>query len=163
MCDASMLLEYGLLGAFDTVALLRGECSALINGPTALSSESFDPSDDSSQSEHSQSSSAENGMCYSELQLASKILSCQLKLRFGVQQGDRVLISCDGNTAAEIAAMLACIRLGAIFVPLDYGWLHSGSRLKSIVRQHVGITCLLSDHSVRAGRRRQTSSGCSCW
>ena len=134
MCDASMLFDYGLLGAFDAVALMLGESNAVVDGATSvLSSDSIDNSDDSSRSEFSRSSSVENGISYAEIQLASKILSCQLKLRFGVQHGDRVLVSCDGHTAAEIVAMLACIRLGAIFVPLDYGWLHSGTRLKSIV------------------------------
>ena len=33
MCDAAMIAEYGLVGAFDTVAMLFGEEVAIIHTP----------------------------------------------------------------------------------------------------------------------------------
>lgn len=75
-----------------------------------------------------------NGLSYIELQCNSKILAIQLRLRFGVKINDLVLVACGGHTAAEVVAMLACLRLGAAFVPVDDAWLHGGAgRLEGIV------------------------------
>lgn len=101
--------------------------------------------EDGENSSESQSIMGLNGQSYIELQYNSKILACQLQLRFGVRLGDLVLVICGGHTAAEVVAMLACMRLGAAFVPVDDAWLHGGTdRLEAIVSLSVFLSVRLS-------------------
>lgn len=44
MCDAGMIVEYGLVGAFDTVAMLCGEEVAIINNPYEETEPEYDES-----------------------------------------------------------------------------------------------------------------------
>lgn len=145
MCDAAMIFEYGLVGAFDTVASMRGEDVAIVT-PTASTS------DDAASDVCSEDSM--NGISYSEIQFSALALSCQLSNRFGVCRGDRVLIVCGGHVAAEIVAMIACLRIGAVFVPLDDTWFLTPSlgRVREIVGDcapHAAIVAAEDDSNFR--------------
>lgn len=109
MCDADMLLEYGLVGAFDTVVNMMGEQVAVITG-AQHAEEAADEDDDEMEFE---------GSTYAELQYHSQALATHLFYRFGVRQGGRVIIGTSGSTCAELVSMLACMRLGVSFVPID--------------------------------------------
>jgi acyl-CoA synthetase (AMP-forming)/AMP-acid ligase II/outer membrane protein assembly factor BamB len=128
MCDASLLKEYGLLGSFDTVVNLLGERIAVVTKFVKENTqEEEDSEDDDSNEDHDTNNDdgSENeeltteGIMYAELQYNSMALATQLYYRFGVREGDRVLIACDGNTGAEIVSMIGCMRLGAVFVPVE--------------------------------------------
>lgn len=115
MCDSDTILEYGLVGAFDTVANMMGEDTAIIlQNAEAV----FNPSDDSDGVPE-----GDVEVTYMELKYNSEALSLLLYYRFGVRVGDTILILCNDNASAEIVACLACCRLGAPFVPLDISWL----------------------------------------
>ena len=45
-----------------------------------------------------------------------------------------MLLACAPAPCAEAAALLACARLGAPYVPLDPVWLMKGERLGHVVR-----------------------------
>lgn len=74
-----------------------------------------------------------NGVLYMELQHNAKQLAKQLYHRFGVKKEDRVLILCKDCRAAEIVALLACLYLKAIFVPIDHKWLCNNLRITDII------------------------------
>lgn len=126
MCDQSMLLEYGLVGAFETVSSLRGEETAIIKKRDANYSLSEEFGDELEDKESVYSDNS--GISYSELNFSSIALSCQMVHRFGIVNGDRVLLICGNNLAAEIVGMIACMRIGAIFVPIDDIWLLGSSK-----------------------------------
>ncbi len=152
MCDSAMMLEYGLIGSFDTVAMMSGERIAIImkrdlknsffyvpESPDELieivsvsdnecvQNSSMDFVGDESDSDEEEEETELEGMSYSELQYFSQNLSKQLYYRFGVRTGDRVLLICQHSAAAEVVAMLACARIGATFIPIDDSWLTTGT------------------------------------
>jgi acyl-coenzyme A synthetase/AMP-(fatty) acid ligase len=92
MFDAiDTLLEYGLTGAFDTIAMMYDERPAII---TTAHSNIIDKIEtlDSSSSE----------VTYLELQMYSQELANLLYHRFGVRRGDSVVLFCHGHAAAEV-------------------------------------------------------------
>jgi acyl-CoA synthetase (AMP-forming)/AMP-acid ligase II/outer membrane protein assembly factor BamB len=128
MCDASLLKEYGLIGSFDTVVNLLGERIAIV---TKFVKENTQEEEDSEENDSNGEEDTKNdegseteeltteGIMYAELQYNSMALATQLYYRFGVREGDRVLIACEGNTGAEIVSMIGCMRLGTVFVPVE--------------------------------------------
>lgn len=62
-------------------------------------------------------SSASPPTCYLEIQQASNLLADQLVFRYG--RPNLVLLDLNRSAAAELAAVLACMRLGIVFVPVD--------------------------------------------
>jgi hypothetical protein len=85
MCDAAMIREYGLLGAFDTVINMLGERVAIVTSFTNEISEDEDKNnnDDRSYSQTSEEPEIElEGIMYAELQCNSIALATQLHYRF---------------------------------------------------------------------------------
>ena len=93
-------LEHGLDAAFSTAANTLDEQPALYI---------VSATDDEPTSE----------LSYLEVQLAVEALCSVLYYRFGVRRGDPVALLTHGHAAAEVVAVLACVRIGAPFVPLD--------------------------------------------
>ena len=58
----------------------------------------------------------EQSMCYFELQQASQALAAQLHYRF---RPTYVLLDLRGHAAAEAVSILACNRIGIMFVPVQ--------------------------------------------
>lgn len=77
------------------------------------------------------------GISYTELQWSVHVLSVQLYNRFGVRCSDRVLICTSNQTAVEIVAILACARLGAVFVPIDTMTWVLGMKVPSRIEQMI--------------------------
>ena len=153
-CPEDILLEHGLVGAFDSMAMMHDEELAIIVE---------DSSAERGYSEHGSSLVREmQGLTYIEVQMASQELAAHLFHRFGVRRGDPVAIICHGHSAAEVKstlfwmiminlicslallmdclflqfiACLACARIGAPFVPVDSSWIFSqnGEKLAQIV------------------------------
>lgn len=70
---------------------------------------------------------------YTELQEHSLAVAAQLYSRFGARAGENVLLVCPDTCAgAQIAAILGCMRIGAVFVPVDVSWLAT-TKLRFIV------------------------------
>lgn len=147
--DPSTLKEYGLIGSFDSICCTRGESVAVVytaeqtavsynlpqNEADSVTSKKdlgreVDSDDECLSPENSSLLSFDpddlDGTTYMEIQLASQQLAQQLYFRFGVRKYDRVLLVCADNLEAEIVAMLACMRIGAPFVPIDQVWLSPG-------------------------------------
>lgn len=135
MIDDTLLQEYGLLGSFDTIVNMSGEQVAIKLQPVEETDEDDEEDDPMS------------SISFIELQDNSTLLSNQLKMRFGVKFGDYVLIITNGNTGAEITAMLSAMRLGAIFVPLsiqiEMNAVSGETRLQSIISQVVPTAAIL--------------------
>lgn len=55
--------------------------------------------------------------CYTEIQFASQVLARQLYWRF--RSPDIVLLDLQNHAVAELVAVLACMRLGALFCPVN--------------------------------------------
>lgn len=72
-------------------------------------------------------SSNHESVCYFEVQHASAALAAQLHHRY---RPTHVLLDLKGHAAAEAVAMLACNRIGVVFVPID---VHNVKRLETIV------------------------------
>lgn len=88
---ADILLEHGLTGAFDTIAMMYDERPAIIT--TAYSNMTDkNVTLDSSSSE----------VTFLELQMYSQELASLLYHRFGVRSGNSVALFCHGNAAAEV-------------------------------------------------------------
>jgi acyl-CoA synthetase (AMP-forming)/AMP-acid ligase II len=169
MCDSEMLWEYGLVGAFDTVAMMRGEEVAIVTGIAEHHSSSAADDDDMDQDndspENAEGEDAENdgsevskvleGISFLDIQFNSEQLAAIMYHRFGVRKGDPVIVVCHNSAGAEVVATLACARIGAPFVPVDDGWLHKGvSRIGGIVDDCTPIAAIVvanddSDPTVR--------------
>lgn len=97
-----------------------------------------------------------DGISVMELLFAVRSLARQLRLRFGVKCGDKVLLVCKDETPAEIVGMLASIQLGACFVPIAPDWIDNQSeQLRSIVEDARPVAAVVvaaddSDPSVAA-------------
>jgi acyl-coenzyme A synthetase/AMP-(fatty) acid ligase len=113
--DECRLADNGIVCTFDTLCAMRGE-------DTAFLIEGVEVNDNTCE------------VSYSEVQMYSQYLAASLKIRFGIHEGDVVLLYCDGNSAAEAVCCLACTRIGAVFVPLDKVWLSQDSRMRHIMQ-----------------------------
>ncbi len=180
-----MLIEYGIVGMFDTITMMKGESNALIFEKIVRQSASkvalgvTDSSENSSSgsSSNDMSSSVEScnydcndnkdsdvgsegsdgdsfiplddryiGQSYIDLQENSMQQAAQLYHRFGVRAGDRVLLVCRGYPGAEISASLACLRINALFVPVDDTWLFSHSsqdHMASIIKDSSPVVAIV--------------------
>ena len=128
----ALLNEYGLVGMFDTITMMKGESNALIferiDATTAKAggcaeggemNNSVDVDDDScddSESSFIPLDERFTGQSYLDIQENSMQLAAQLYHRFGVRPGDRVLLVCRGHPGAELSASLACVRINALFI-----------------------------------------------
>ena len=102
-------MNRGLVGSFDSIARIYDENDAIMH---------------SSKEYYIEETSDEiPNVSFLELQLLSIDIARQLYHRFGVRSYDNIVLICKSNAIAEIVAMLACIRLGAPFVPIDDTWL----------------------------------------
>jgi iturin family lipopeptide synthetase A len=135
-------LKDGIIACFDLLTELRGEEVAVIYSeapaqaadPTVSEVDNEnDLTSDPGSSSSSGASSEANGITFMEIQYAYQSVAAQLRFRFGVAVGDTVLVICKGQAAAEIVAMLACMKVGATFVPVDNSWVTAGTRLRDIV------------------------------
>ena len=147
-------LHGGIIERLDSIVSMRGEEVAVMSAATAHPQpveeidmenirrrcSSAGESDGESSESHSKNGSdfepgsiAPDGITYMELQFSYQSVAAQLRYRYGVRPGDSVLICCKGNAAAEIVAMLACIKLHAAFVPVDASWIGAGTRLQDIL------------------------------
>jgi acyl-CoA synthetase (AMP-forming)/AMP-acid ligase II len=138
-----VLLENGLIGSFNTCCLMMGENIAVAASRNDSDENEIDSKSIDSKSIDSSISKDLDGISYLELSYSVNSLSSQLYNRFGVRKGMPVLILCKNNTAAEIVACLACIKLEAPFVAVDDTWLHAGERLKSIVEDAQPIAAIV--------------------
>ena len=141
MDEIDEYIEGGLLARIDSLALMRGEEVAIITGSLPTPQGSFVPNiDEQSVSSEDQSvgSSCDfsidpEGITYTELQFAYQDVASQLRFRCGVNKGDTVLLCCKGCVVAEVVSMLACLKLGVTFVPVDDSWMNVGTRLQDII------------------------------
>ena len=78
------LFEHGLVSTFDMISSALGEQDALFSSHISIA--------------------------YMEMSESSHSIARQLTHRLGVSSGQQVLIECGGHAAAEITAMLACMR-----------------------------------------------------
>ncbi|RYG65479.1 hypothetical protein EON64_11820 [archaeon] len=162
MCDSDMLMEYGLVGGFDTVVNMMGEQIAVVTGYSIIEDEDHDidnEENDNKDDNASTSSSSQDGptlalegVTYAELQYYSQSLATHLYYRFGIRAQDRVVIVTNNETSAEIVAMLSCMRIGAVFIPLDLSQL-SRERLKQILADSSPLAAIVqgaddTDHIV---------------
>lgn len=111
-----VLLEHGLVGAFDTMVMMHDEEIAIIiadNGNASNSPEETigDGNADSRGFDHLKMNEGgvatynevtQAGVTYLELQMSSQALAAQLYYRLGVRRGDPVAIICHGHAAAEV-------------------------------------------------------------
>lgn len=102
-----------LLHHFDQLCLSYGDDDAIILGDAELQR------------------TAPVAVGFSELQYASQALAAQLYHRYRCPT--MVLLDLRNSVAAEAVAVLACLRLGAPFVPVSVEELHEGVRLRTIV------------------------------
>ena len=115
MSVAAMLREYGLLGCMDSLANMNGEQLAVINALVP----SIPEEGEEEEEDGDEPCLEARGVTFFELQQNSVFLSNQLYMRLGVRPGDKVLLAGYGSTSAELTAMLACMRLQAVFVPVS--------------------------------------------
>lgn len=143
-----MIFEYGLIGLFDTICMMKGEELAVIQDVETMSENSLsEPSDNSSEND---SSIEHNGISYIEVQDNYISISLQLYHRFGFRRENKdfACILCKGNVGAEITSILACIRIGLVFIPLDESWIDQIDKMSIIIRDcnpSVLIICANSD------------------
>ena len=111
-----ILHEHGLVGAFDTMAMMHDEELAIIitDGDTPYMSSEYPINDDLMESIRDDLDSrdrekiaprienAQAGVTYLELQMSSQALAANLYHRFGVRRGDSVAVVCHGHAAAEV-------------------------------------------------------------
>lgn len=111
-----VLLEHGLAGAFDTMAMIHDEGLAIITKGGHHHTEFTNSARGGS--EHyligRNDTDAEN-VTFVELQMSSQELAAHLYHRFGVRKGDPVLIVCHGHSAAEVHNIrsILCYRIPA--------------------------------------------------
>jgi acyl-CoA synthetase (AMP-forming)/AMP-acid ligase II len=89
---------------FDTVCFSFGDQDAIV------------VVDREQEEEEEEGSGQEDAVCYLEIQEASRNLAAQLHRRY---RPDYVLVDCLGHAPAEAVSLLACLRIGVPFVPVD--------------------------------------------
>ena len=112
--------QQGIVGRFDSICFSRGEENALLLCNSTGEMEAEDVQE----------------VMLNEVQLYSQYIAACLVRRHGIKRNDRVLLLCKGYAAAELVAIIACLRVGAVFVPVDTSCsIHHASRIVSIARQ----------------------------
>ena len=118
--------EKGIIESFDSICFSRGEENALL----LCTQEETLPQE----------------ITLHEVQLHSQYLAACLLKRHGIKRNDKVLLLCKNYAAAELVAIIACLRIGAIFVPVDESSsIYNASRLVSIA-QHCEPICSIIVH-----------------
>lgn len=88
---ADFILEHGLTGAFDTIAMMYDERPAIITTADSNMIDKYVTLDSSS-----------NEITFLELQIYSQELASLLYHRFGVRKGNSIALFCHGYAAAEV-------------------------------------------------------------
>ena len=105
ICPEDILLEHGLVGAFDSMAMMYDEELAIMiedgSDERILPGIEDDPDPGRVRCEVRDLQS----LTYIEVQMASQELAAHLYHRFGVRRGDPVAIVCHGHSAAEVYSM----------------------------------------------------------
>lgn len=134
---SATLFELGLVGSFDSLADMRGEDDAIIHSSAGAKEteqkEDTGHGEDDNDSHEGEESTVTAATSYSELKFYSLQLAAVLYHRFGLRAGHTVLLVCRFHVDAEVVAMLAAMRIGAVFVPIDANWLLDEERIASIV------------------------------
>jgi hypothetical protein len=109
-----VLLEHGLVGAFDTMVMMHDEEIAIFTTPPdsdqmstyldfeGVSESELDIGNTSVMSVEANETIQQQGVTFLELQMFSQELSAHLYHRFGVRKGDLVALFCHGHAAAEV-------------------------------------------------------------
>jgi hypothetical protein len=102
ICPENILLEHGLVGAFDSMAMMYDEELAIM--VEVSSNERIPPDilDDPDSERIGYEVRDLQSLTYIEVQMASQELAAHLYHRFGVRRGDPVAIICHGHSAAEV-------------------------------------------------------------
>lgn len=126
------LVEEGLVATFDKLCFVNGDETALFLGNTSSNMEEIG---------------------FTELNEFGIAIAIQLYYRFGVRKDSPVVLLCpDSNAGAQLASMLACRRIGAVFVPIDKSWIGT-SRIQQLLdetKASVGITVAEVDTDTNA-------------
>ena len=105
-CPEHILLEHGLVGAFDSMAMMYDEEPAIIVDDSSDKWNYLDMVDELALIPNFERDSSEvrglRSLTYIEVQMASQELAAHLYHRFGVRSGDPVAIVCHGHSAAEV-------------------------------------------------------------
>ena len=105
-----VLLEHGLAGAFDTMAMIHDEELAIITKGDQHRIKYLDSEGDGSEHHPIKENDVEaEGVTFVELQMSSQELAAHLYHRFGVRKGDTVLILCHGHSAAEVYGICSAL------------------------------------------------------
>jgi acyl-CoA synthetase (AMP-forming)/AMP-acid ligase II len=133
-----LIEDYGITGLFDTQSAMRGEAIAIIlrlkpnRAPQKDVDDECDDDDedDDEREEDNEEHEPYEGITFHEIEAYSKFAAAQLYHRHGIRAHDRVLLLLcpHGNPGAEVVAMLACIRIGAIFIPIDPSWISASTQ-----------------------------------
>jgi len=107
----------GIVSLFDEISNFAGERTAIVTEELLKG-----------ESEH----------CFLELQFRSRVLANVLHNRLATKRGSVVLLACDGCALAELVGMLACMRVGATFVPISEK-LHNLEDIIDILHPHAAI------------------------
>lgn len=106
ICPEDILLEHGLVGAFDSMAMMYDEeLAIMVEGG---SDERIRPGMEGEPDSERAGCEVRDlqSLTYIEVQMASQELAAHLYHRFGVRRGDPVAIICHGHSAAEVNSML---------------------------------------------------------
>lgn len=127
---SEQLHEYGILGMFDTIVMMKGESCALAEKINfSYSTIKTDDGDD----DDSDYLEKYSGISFYEIQQYSIQLASLLRYRFGSKKGDRILLICKGCCGAEVCSVLACLRAEVLFVPIAEEWMENSTRMKQII------------------------------
>eukprot|EP01031_Cornospumella_fuschlensis_P031400 gene31400-37955_t len=128
---------------------MMGEQIGVVTGYTTVTNEDNESSDEHSEKSEEMPSKdqvgptlALEGVTYAEIQYFSQSLATHLYYRFGIRAHDRVVIVTNNDTSAEIVAMLACMRIEAVFIPLDLSQL-SKERLTQILADSSPLAAIV--------------------
>lgn len=109
-CPEDILLEHGLVGAFDSMAMMYDEEPAIIVEDCSDEMDSLEMENGHALFSNLESDGSKvrdlQRLTYIEVQMASQELAAHLYHRFGVRRGDPVAIICHGHPAAEVSSML---------------------------------------------------------
>ena len=105
-CPEDILLEHGLVGAFDSMAMMYDEELAIIVGDHLNERDCPEVEDERALNPYSERAGSKvrdlQSLTYIEVQMASQELAAHLYHRFGVRRGDHVALVCHGHSAAEV-------------------------------------------------------------